>query len=145
MSLRMLRLISHKRMKWGCINAIGIEPNLIKRVGNTLRNHIDTRVQSLVDDWIGEGGIVLLATAAPDFYIREIWPHDFVATNVKESPSNECRREKKLERVLDYASMNNCKLLAVVTDHYDDLPLLRYNKSGKNIIVSKDGMSSFLG
>ncbi len=140
LSLRALKLISHTTMKWGCISALGRDEELVRKVGVVLRCHIDQRVKALVDDWQAEGKIAILATAAPDFYIPEIWQHDFIATDIDGSPANECRGEEKLRRVQDYATERNYRLEAVVTDHKDDMPLIKYNAEGKNILVNPTGL-----
>lgn len=136
MALRALKIISHSTMKWGCCKAIGRDKALIAQVGQILKRHTDPRVQTLIDDWNSQGKITLLATAAPSFYISEIWSGDFVATDMDKPEEYECRGKEKLKRVIGWAAEHECKLQRVVTDHTDDLPLIEANRNGENIMVS---------
>jgi hypothetical protein len=47
----------------------------------------------------------------------------------------ECRGEEKLRRTMEWINARGGRLDVVITDHTDDLPLLRANTSGTNYLV----------
>lgn len=48
----------------------------------------------------------------------------------------ECRGEEKLRRTMEWINARGGRLDVVITDHTDDLPLLRANTTGTNYLVS---------
>ena len=52
----------------------------------------------------------------------------------------ECRGERKKSRVEEYLDTEKLTLEAVITDHSDDIPLIKacINRSGKVFLVSPD-------
>lgn len=136
MALRVLRLISHKTMKFGCLAALAKDSGFHAVFAAKMRASVNNEVVAIIESKRAEGHAVLLATAAPDFYVPLIWDGDYVATASVDNPDRtECRGEEKLRRVLEYARANGCHIDTVISDHHDDAPLLRYNSDGTNILV----------
>lgn len=138
MLLRRVKAISHRRMKWGMLQAIGFDEATLDQYAVMMRRVINSRVNRLMTDFAAEGGTVLIATAAAAGYVRAIAPFDYVATEIEGNPAmTECRGEEKLRRVMEYARDRGLELWAVATDHPDDMPLLRAC-AGMKVIVGAD-------
>ena len=139
MALRILRLVSHKTMKFGCLAALSSISNdrrFHDDFSEQMRASVNDAVAAYLETKRRQGHAILLATAAPDCYVPLIWDGDYVATaSADNADRTECRGEEKLRRVLDYARAHNCRIDTVITDHPDDAPLLRYNSAGTNILV----------
>lgn len=122
LGLRRMRLVSHVWMKRRALAAIRRDESLV----TDFRMHVDAlrrrEVQRLIDAHVASGGRVLLATAASEVYVPDIWEGDYVCTDA--ACDVECRGAAKVRRVLDYAAAHGCRLDIVVTDHPDDMPLL---------------------
>lgn len=118
MALRFLRLISHHSLKVAALRIIVPDQKLTKAFVKRIKFNPD--VLRLIEEFKAEGCEILLATAAPAVYVPWIWTGEYIATT-----NEELRGERKLQAVRDYARERGLKLYAVVTDHYDDLPLLR--------------------
>lgn len=130
-------LTSHNEMKRVILSTLFPFPEILSK----FKDAADIRINPIVKDLISHrqqlGHRILLATAAPDFYVRSIWRGDFVATQFQpDQPLVECMGEEKLRRVKQWLSDNGCRLDCVVTDHKDDAPLLNYNSEGQNILVN---------
>lgn len=122
LGLRRMRLVSHVWMKRRALAAIRRDESFIadfKMRVDALRRG---EVLRLIDAHVASGGRVLLATAASEVYVPDIWEGDYVCTDA--ACDVECRGTAKVRRVLDYAAAHGCSLDVVVTDHPDDLPLL---------------------
>ena len=141
--LRKLRLVSHSGFKKRFLGVIqrGLLSVEIEEFCNRMlikRSHV---VWSLVQQFRNAGYPVCLATAAPDVYVSVIVKMlDFdmytaTSSNYDESSWYESIREKKLQDVLCVLKENGLDLDVVITDHYDDLPLLRA-AGGRKILVS---------
>lgn len=134
LGLRLIRLVSHRRMKFAVLGLITPD----QRLKDKFVGHFDAmrrpETAKLLDTYRSQGATVLLATAAPDVYIPWIWDGDFVATRIKDNPNlKECRGEEKLTAIRQYMTKADT-LEAVVTDHHDDLPLLL--EGANNFLVS---------
>jgi len=106
--------------------------------------HVDAlrrrEVQRLIDAHVASGGRVLLATAASEVYVPDIWEGDYVCTDA--ACDVECRGAAKVRRVLDYAAAHGCRLDIVVTDHPDDLPLLSCPGVRRIIVGNHPGLAT---
>ena len=110
---RKLRLISHSRAKQDLL-------------------HLSARKLDLVNGEKKEGKLVLLATAAPQVYadtICELTGMDGCVATPTDGEEN--RNEEKVRRVKEWLLANDSTLGAVITDHWDDLPLMRFAASVK--------------
>lgn len=123
--LRALKLVNHRRMKFGALRHIRPDARLRERFAARIQSMLNPEVLSLISEFKEEGCTVLLATAAPDTYIPWIWDGEYLATATDGNPDmTENRGVEKLRRVREYAAQHGCRLYAVVTDHEDDRPLL---------------------
>jgi phosphoserine phosphatase len=128
LALRRLNLVSHSSMKFGIFSRIrpteGLRRRFVASVGKLMRSD----VAALIESYRAQGYAVLLATAAPAPYIRDIWEGRYVATDMNPvtNPRRvECRGKEKLRRVEDYARSYGFRLAAAVSDDTeDDAPLL---------------------
>ncbi len=130
-------LSSHNEMKRVILSTLYSYPDIL----NQFEVEANLKINPLVNDLISRqqqlGHRILIATAAPDFYVRTIWQGDFVATQFQPNkPLIECMSEEKLSRVKQWLADNDCRLDCVVTDHKDDAPLLHFNSEGHNILVN---------
>lgn len=133
MAARVARLIPHSTMKYGAARAVGAHPAVIARLKQTA--HLNSQVLKLIEERKAMGDTVLLATAAFTFYARELWEGDLVGSDLAAGPETECRGERKAAAVTAYLRQHRAKLACVITDHHDDIPLLRLNPSGPNYLI----------
>lgn len=135
--LRKLRITSHTYAKSRILAIIGFERKHMAKFKQACLKRVNSDVMRIIDGRIAQGHRVLLATAAPEEYVKYLWTGDYVATE-KYAAANmkECRGDEKLKRVNRWLQINNCRLDTVITDHLDDAPLLRQNSEGTNILVN---------
>lgn len=135
-ALRKLRLISHHEAKRRIV-AVASKV-LEKRDIDYFVNKMISRVRPSLLRSLEVSGRVILATAAPEIYalplasalgIRE------VTATTNESPEN--RGTTKLRNV-ERLGVKFDEETVVITDHHDDLPLLRSNQKGRNILINPD-------
>lgn len=131
--LRALGLISHKKFKYESLALISPNTELKQKFQEEINAKINPAVIKILKEMQNEGMTVLLATAATDLYIPWIWKGDFIASDI--SNNIDMRGEQKLEAVKHYMKVNNLELYAVITDHFDDLPLLKAGAK-RNILVN---------
>lgn len=136
---RRLRFISHITMKAGILTALGRERSFMHEFIVSAKHSVNVDVETLIENERRLGHRVLLATAAPDFYVKELWSGDFVATtDCCNEDQVECRGDEKLRRVREWLEKSGCHLHMVVTDHQDDAPLVCFNHRGVNVLVRPD-------
>lgn len=124
--LRGLRLCSHPSMKWGIINATADTDTLRADFAGRISAMLNPQVKNLIDYRREQGYAILLATAAADIYVPLIWDGPYVATRTADNPTHtECRGSQKLDAVTAYATKNQLRLDTIVTDHHDDMALLK--------------------
>ncbi len=123
MLLRSVKIISHPVFKYDSLEQIEITDDIKKRFKNRIESMQNQDVKRLIQEYADSGYEILLATAAPDIYIPWIWDGPYIASDPK--TRYELRGEEKLKGVTDYMLENNLDLYAVITDHYDDSPLLQ--------------------
>lgn len=134
LAARKLHLISHVAMKHPLhrLGATVMTDGEMQDFARSLLPMLDKKLYSkLVDMKTARGAQLILSTAAPDSYVSQLVAHlgeidSWLATPLSASRADyvENRSEVKLTRTLDYANCNHLKIIAVVTDHDDDLPLL---------------------
>jgi phosphoserine phosphatase len=137
---RTLGVISHDGFKRGiqlawaaAIRDVdpGWEEEKIGRFVYRIRSHIDPRVWSLIMDFRSRGAITLLTTAAPAEYAeclgRQLGFTESVATPRALEPtwSNNSKDLKLWRSRLALERLCAAGQMAVLTDHIDDLPLMR--------------------
>lgn len=133
---RRLGLITHAEMKFRCLALAGRAEALLNDFEAEAAPLVHPKVESLRRDYEQLGGLTLLATAAPDFYVPRVWDGDYVATRMEDNPRmRECRGEEKLRCVEDWLEAHRARIAVVITDHPDDLPLLRANRRGISYLV----------
>lgn len=121
LALRRLRLVSHRRMKHAMLRAT-LRMDTAPLVESLLAQ-VSPRVMALMDRH--PGAEMVLATAAPDVYALPLARRlgvRCVATpwTPRLEQYVECRGTEKLRRVRELGQ----EIVAVVTDHSDDMPLL---------------------
>ncbi|RZN82181.1 MAG: hypothetical protein EVB11_09325 [Winogradskyella sp.] len=142
--LRMVRLVSHARLKYLTLRMIENEDidfqNFISKLSK-YKNELEEMSDSSFD-------VKILATAAPSCYADWIAKTEgfdvCLATDFPEhgfSADFENLRERKKENLLSYFEKNNLKSVDVfITDHIDDAPIIKMAK--KNIIVNPNAKFS---
>jgi hypothetical protein len=123
--LRLLKLISHKRMKFAILRRVKITEPLQHRFVENVNSRRRESVEQLLDSYRKNNATIVLATAAADIYVPWIWMGEYVATATFDNPAREeCRSTVKLAALRCKYPNFDQRLLAVFTDHYDDLALL---------------------
>jgi phosphoserine phosphatase len=141
---RRLHLITHVDMKFRALELAGRDHMLLSYFGMKAAALVHPRVEQLRHEYAELGGQVLLATAAADFYIPHLWTGDYVATRMDRNPNRrECRGNEKLRRVQEWLDEHHARMAVVITDHQDDLPLLRANDRGINYLVRDEEVVPF--
>lgn len=134
-ALRAARLISHRGFKFRALDSIRPSERLRRRFTKVVSSSFRPEVLAVISGMKSEGIEVLLASAAPGFYIPWFWNGDFIATPIKDNTTRtELRGTMKLMGVNSYAEKHGLRLYAVITDHSDDLPLLKAGAI-RNILV----------
>lgn len=151
-ALRKLRLVSHSTMKRALLNRtaafISQQGRLDVFVEQEM-SYLNPTAQRLMEPYRNRGYLLVLATAAPAFYAHCI--ADYVRLDLccgTQLPSEvvigqwrECAGQTKVEALQRLLQVHKAELDVVITDHSDDLPLLNYNTSGRNIVVGASDKS----
>ncbi len=135
--LRKLRCISHAAAKMtimGYCSSFYKGDEVYSFFCSKLINQLRPSVLNLIDEYHKRGDKVVLATAAPAEYAKLLAMQcglDFCIASEymnKISPMQtyECVGEEKLQRVKELCLHENMRVAAVVSDHSDDLPLMRF-------------------
>lgn len=129
--LRGLRISSHHTFKQRALNAAGHNAKLLETFAKKARPNLNTRLINYIKQREKDGDFVLLATAAADFYVSKLWNGPMVCSYFDDKNElHECRGEVKLKAVLNQLKAKGIDQIdTVVTDHYDDLPLLQAAKN----------------
>ena len=130
--LRKIRRQSHTQTKR---NIMDIAAQLLSEddfvaFARSLRRWVCNSVECLIRSHMASGGEVVIATAAPVEYAAPLAAmaggYSLLASERGISGVyHECKGEEKLRRVSDFCVAHNLQLASVVTDHYDDLPLIK--------------------
>lgn len=132
LGLRRLGLISHVRMKHP-LHALAaglLTESDVERLTSVLTGAVNRELTDFLAEYRRRGYKLLLATAAPDVYTRQlatVWGFDAVVAtplSARVADYAETRGERKRELCLNFAAERGWIIKAVATDHSDDLPLL---------------------
>lgn len=141
---RKLGLSAHTQMKYVILDTLSQYPEILPNFAAEANKCINCEIRDLLDSRRSNGHRILLATAAPKFYVQKIWNGDFVATEFERwQPMIECKGIEKLKRVKEFIKTTGCHLNTVISDHIDDKPLFEYNKSGVNLLVRHGKIINF--
>lgn len=138
-------IVSHKTMKY--FNCRVLESLLSeadhKGFSATLMPGLNQNVIDLLNRFKRDGYLTVLSTASPESYcliLAERLGFDVchATPNAPEYESEyvENRGVGKLEKIRILESQTGSRLAIVVTDHHDDLPLLKANSQGTNYLVN---------
>jgi len=144
---RKFRLESHEELKKHIL--FYLKNNCIDNVLSTflicLKSYVNDDVLNRLRKWKQEEYIIVLSSAAPEYYLKyfiQQYPDLFDYTLSTPTPKsnqdlswNENIREIKCKRTVTFLQINNLEFTFFLTDHYDDIPLLKVHKS-KNILIS---------
>lgn len=125
---RKMRLISHARCKQLIIDLVqrNLSETEMDAFGESLSAYLRPLVMDIITEARREGRVCVLATAAPGIYAkafgRKVGMDCCIATSGGEK---ECKGDEKLRRINDLLRERGLKLWGVITDHHDDLPLMR--------------------
>ncbi len=140
---RKLRLVSHRRMKHALMQITDTDnPTVIERFAGRVATRFNNNVTDIVNDHLRHADMVVLATAAPSLYAPEVARKAGIRLCVstpmtrRSADYTECRGEEKLKAVKAITgNWDAYNEVTVVTDHVDDAPLMRANRSGRNILI----------
>ena len=144
--LRKLRIVSHAIMKRHLMQST-INFMLGKnRMDDFVEEELlqtDERVRKEMEHYRNKGHLLILATAAPAFYAKAIaddlrldaclatlLPSEVVIGHWQENVG-----EEKVRVLQNFLKQHDLYIDAVITDHSDDLPLLRLHPEGPNLLV----------
>lgn len=138
--LRKMRFISHKNMKFHVLE-ISQSLTTVKKMeyfSKKLLVWINACVLEKVEYYKKNGYFIYLSTAAPICYAKWIGKYlrfnGVLATPMPCDKWEENIREKKKDNTLAYLIHQNASLEILLTDHYDDVPLLSVPKE-RNYMV----------
>ena len=140
---RKLKLVNHEQMKFKILQITTdlFNEQQILQFAKKISKKRNKNVIKLLSDYKSKGYIICLSTAAPFIYaqkIQEIFKIDLLCATP--SPNNillwkENVKEEKYNNTIELFQKKNIEITIFITDHYDDIPLLRIPKD-KNILVS---------
>lgn len=143
---RKLKLISHSNLKYFVIKEAQetFSQRDIDNFVNLLVKKINDDVVDIIAADFNDEDQVLISTAAADFFMSEfilkseIKNMDYCATTFCNDKNYyiENKGENKLKSLNNYLESHNLHLKTFITDHADDLPILKYNKVGVNYLIN---------
>lgn len=144
--LRKCRLIRHEKMKFHILLAtlhFMDVSRLQAFVKEWLLPNLNQQVYELCQQYKKDGYYVCLSTAAPKNYVIYLVKHlSFVDSYIATPMPDDCRiewkeniRELKCRNTIEWLKSQSVSLHTMITDHYDDLPLLLHPKE-QNILVN---------
>lgn len=123
--LRKLHVLSHNSFRQTAASLIGFDDNVISLLNKRAVSLKSQSVESFIRERRAKGYRIVLATAAMDSYVGAFWSGEYVATSIESgSIDTDCRGNAKLHAVLSL--LNGQTPEFVLSDHRDDLPLMRY-------------------
>lgn len=133
--LRGLRLISHANFKERALRA-AVSNEALEDFAARATGKINLALKDLLDNERRAGSLVILASAALEFYIPLLWDGEFTGSQFSpETGLEECRGERKLEKVNELLKIKGASGIDLaISDHLDDLPLMRAAR--ERILVS---------
>lgn len=141
---RKLRLISHAELKRITLLRLVTEDisSFIESFAKRMQRWIDSRVVKELNDYVVKGYYAFLSTAAPLLYVQPIVDKanidigEILATGCPDNDNwRENCREEKARRTLERIQTLRQGLAVLMTDHLDDLPLLKIPKE-RNVLVN---------
>ena len=145
-ALRKLRFVSHSRMKQALLDRTAAFMTQKSRLDHFVEKemtYLNVQVQQIMEPYRNRGHLLVLATAAPAFYAHPIaeflnldlccgtlLPSEVVIGQWQENVG-----QQKVEALKRLLQVHKAELDVVITDHSDDLPLLNFNTTGRNIVV----------
>lgn len=136
-TLRKCRCITHEKMKYHILvkTCFFMNSQRLELFVDWLMNDINVSVRNILEAKKEQGYYICLSTAAPENYVRIISERlgldGFCASSVpvdKEGDWYENVRDMKKNKTLNFLKDRDIKISVLMTDHYDDLPLLCENK-----------------
>jgi phosphoserine phosphatase len=96
----------------------------------SLKKKRNVRLVQKIRDGLHDNSVVIIATAAPSRYASSLVRQcnlnvSVLASHWEKTGFKENAGYEKLASVRDWAEKNYCRLDTVITDHYDDLPLMQ--------------------
>jgi hypothetical protein len=142
---RKMRLISHSSMKKTVLRYVlpcltdGEKGVFV----NQLTKYTQSSVTKIIEDCKNRGYKAILATAAPEIYAvpfaEKLGFDDCVATSStvdKKVRWKENVGNNKVDSVKNWIDKHNAVIDIVITDHHDDIPLMKYNHQGTNYLYN---------
>jgi len=145
--LRKVRLITHSRMKQVLLSATAPFMQRHGRLDNFVEQELlllNRTAQQVMEPYRNRGHLLILCTAAPDLYARPIAENlhldlccaTLLPSEVVIGQWHENVGEEKVASLRRLLQVHKAQLEVVITDHHDDLPLLRHNAAGRNILIA---------
>ena len=135
-TIRKLRIISHSTMKRHLMQRTSLFMQHKSRMDDFVEEELlltNPRVKTLVEKYRNRGHLLVLASAAPEFYAKDLadnfrldtclatpLPSEVVIGNWHENVG-----EEKLHNLQRFLRQYDASVDAIITDHEDDLPLLK--------------------
>lgn len=145
-TLRKLRFVSHSHMKQALLDRTAAFMTQKSRLDHFVEKemtYLNVQVQQIMEPYRNRGHLLVLATAAPAFYAHPIaeflnldlccgtlLPSEVVIGRWQENVG-----QQKVDALKRLLQVHKAELDVVITDHSDDLPLLNFNTTGRNIVV----------
>ena len=136
--LRRLRIISHYKMKMVILDTLYPYPEILTMLRKKALKKVNPLVGAFIEKNKKEGHTIVFASAAPEFYVKELLPDENVVASLY-FPFDELfeyRGIRKFNELNAWLNCHNGVLDTVITDHYDDAPLFAANKNGTNVLVN---------
>lgn len=145
--LRKMRLISHSTMKRHLMQRTVLFMQRKGRMDDFVEEELllcNPHVKAQMERYRNRGHMLVLATAAPNFYAKALADdHRLDACLGTPLPSevvigdwHENVGEEKAHNLQRFLQQHDARLDAIITDHHDDLPLLRLHPQGPNYLVA---------
>jgi hypothetical protein len=142
---RKFRFIKHEVMKFHILNLTNsyLTKSDIVKFSSTLLNRTNIDILNILKDYKKRNYIISLSTAAPMIYVDELvtlFPLTFDIVCCTPMPStkiswHENVRQMKSNNTISSLKNRNVTLNVLITDHFDDIPLLSIEKD-LNLIVN---------
>lgn len=144
---RKLRLITHSTMKRHLMQRTVLFMQRKSRMDDFVEEElllVNQRVKAEVERFRNRGHLLVLATAAPSFYAKAIADDlrldaclaTLLPSEVVIGEWHENVGETKVQSLQHFLQQHEAHIAAIITDHQDDIPLLRFHSAGPNLLVS---------
>lgn len=145
-ALRKVRLIRHSTMKRHLLNRTATFMQQKERLDLFVEHEliaINRTVLQRMEQYRNHGHLLILTTAAPGFYAHSIAENlhidlccaTLLPSEVVIDRWTENVGQQKVDSLQRMLQVHKAELDVVITDHYDDLPLLNSNE-GSNFVVA---------